>query len=308
MSEKELMLTLAKVIIAAAWADGEMSHTEVNSLKEMLLWSSSGRQREMEISQREWAMLEMYIDAPVGAAEREQLVQQLETALRTPKDRELAISALTDIVQADGTVTAAEQATVEEIKSALEGANLGVFGQLGRLVRSTVSSNALEREQYLDDFIKNRVYYAVQREVESGGAELELPDEELRKLSLAGALMARVAQVDRQVSKTEFDQMVEALQSGWDISPDAATFVANVAVSKINPSEDYFRLISEFANSTTMDERGRFLEVLFSVADADGGISYDETEEIRRIANILLLPHERFIEAKLKISRRESKD
>jgi uncharacterized tellurite resistance protein B-like protein len=308
MSEKEMMLTLAKVIIAAAWADGEMSHPEVNSLKEMLLWSASGRQREMEISQREWAMLEMYIDAPIEAAEREQLVQQLESALRTPKDRESAISALTDIVQADGTVTADERAAVEEIKSALQGANLGVFGQLGRLVRSTVSNNALEREQYLDDFIKNRVYFAVQREVEAGGADLELPDEELRKLSLAGALMARVAQVDREVSETEFDQMVEALQAGWEISPDAATFVANVAVSKINPSEDYFRLISEFANSTTMDERGRFLEVLFAVADADGGISYDETEEIRHIANILLLPHERFIEAKLKISRRESKD
>ena len=34
-----MMLTLAKVIIAAAWADGEMSHTEINSLKEMLVLS-----------------------------------------------------------------------------------------------------------------------------------------------------------------------------------------------------------------------------------------------------------------------------
>jgi uncharacterized tellurite resistance protein B-like protein len=297
------MLNLAKVIIVAAWADGEMSHEEVNSLKEMLLWSRSGRQRELDISQREWATLEMYIDAPVDAAEREQLVQQLEAALRTPKDRERAISAITEIVQADGTVTAEEQATLTEIKTALESANLGVFGQLGRLVRNSVSDNALEREQYLDDFIKNRVYYAVQRQMESNQLDLDLPDEELRKLSLAGALMARVAHVDREVTEAECDQMVEALRSGWDIDSDAAAFVARVAVSRINPSEDYFRLISEFANSTSMAERGHFLEILFAVAKADGDISYDETEEIRHIANILLLPHERFIEAKLKVTR-----
>jgi len=303
MSEKELMLTLAKVIIAAAWADGELRLAEVNSLKEMLLWSRSGRQRELDINQREWATLEMYIDAPVDAAEREQLVQQLQAALRTPKDREMAISALTDIIQADGTVTAEEQAAIDEIKVALESANLGLLGQLGRLVRSSVNNNALEREQFLDDFIKNRVYYAVQRQMESNEIELDLPDEELRKLSLAGALMARVAQVDREVTEAECGRMVEALQSGWDISPDSAAFVARVAVSKINPSEDYFRLISEFANSTTMAERGHFLEVLFTVADADGEISYDETEEIRHIANILLLSHDRFIEAKLKVTR-----
>jgi uncharacterized tellurite resistance protein B-like protein len=304
MSEKELMLTLAKVIIAAAWADGELSHEEANSLKEMLLWSRSGRQRELDINQREWATLEMYIDTPVSAAEREQLVQQLEAALRTPKDRERAILALTNIVQADGTVTAEEQAAIAEIKATLESANLGFFGQLGRLVRGSVNHNTLEREQYLDDFIKNRVYYAVQRQLEANRIDLDLPEAELRKLSLAGALMARVAQVDREVIEAECDQMVEALQSGWDISPDSAAFVARVAVSKINPSEDYFRLISEFANSTTMAERGRFLEVLFAVADADGGISYDETEEIRHIANILLLPHEQFIEAKLKVTRK----
>jgi uncharacterized tellurite resistance protein B-like protein len=142
--------------------------------------------------------------------------------------------------------------------------------------------------------------------MESNEIELDLPDEELRKLSLAGALMARVAQVDREVTEAECGRMVEALQSGWDISPDSAAFVARVAVSKINPSEDYFRLISEFANSTTMAERGHFLEVLFTVADADGEISYDETEEIRHIANILLLSHDRFIEAKLKVTRQST--
>jgi len=259
----------------------------------------------LEINQREWAMLEMYIASPVDAAEREQLVQQLQAELRTPQDRKLALSALQKIIQAAGTVTKQEQAMADEITAALKDVNLGVFGQLGRLVRQSVSSQTLEREQYLDDFIKNRVYYALQRHLDSSGAELNLPEDELRKLSLAGALMAQVAQVDREVEKDEFDQMVEALQTGWNIAPEAATFVAEIATSEINPSEDHFRLVSEFANNTTLDERAAFLEVLFAVAKADGDISFAEIEEIRSIANTLLLPHKQFIEAKLKVSNQQ---
>ena len=305
MSDKDLMLTLAKVIIAAAWSDGEMTPEEINSLKRMLLWSASGQQRNLEISQQEWAMLEMYISLPVEAAEREQLVQQLQAELRSPQDREFAISALQRVIRADGNVTDQEQTMVDGITAALQDVNLGVFGQLGRLVRQSVSSQTLEREQYLDDFIKNRVYYVVQKRLASSEAELNLPEEELRKLSLAGALMAQVAQVDREVQDDELDRMVDALQTGWDISSEAATFVAEVATAEINPAEDQFRLVNEFGNSTTLDERARFLEILFAVADADGDISFAETEEIRKIANILLLPHQAFIDAKLKVSRQQ---
>ena len=305
MSDKDLMLTLAKVIIAAAWSDGEMTQEEVSSLKNMLLWSASGQRRDLQINQREWAMLEMYVASPVDATEREQLVQKLQAELRTPQDRKLALSALQKIIQADGAVTKQEQVMADEITAALEDVNLGVFGQLGRLVRQSVNGQTLEREQYLDDFIKNRVYYALRRHLDSSGAELNLPEDELRKLSLAGALMAQVAQVDREVEQDEFDQMIEALQTGWAITPEAATFVAEIATSEIDPSEDHFRLVSEFANSTTLDERAGFLEVLFAVAKADGEISFAETEEIRSIANTLLLPHKQFIEAKLKVSNQQ---
>jgi uncharacterized tellurite resistance protein B-like protein len=176
---------------------------------------------------------------------------------------------------------------------------------LGRLVRQSIDDNSLAREQYLDDFIKNKVYYNLQRGIDQGEVALRFPEETLRKLSLAGALMAQVAHVDRDVTEAELSQMVTALEQSWQLEPEAANFVARVAVSEIKPSEDYFRLISEFGNSTTLDERARFLEVLFAVAAADGDLSFDETEEIRTIANTLLLPHQRFIEAKLKVSRKQ---
>ena len=115
--------------------------------------------------------------------------------------------------------------------------------------------------------------------------------------------MARVAHVDREVTEDEFDRMVHALQSGWDITPEAAAFVAEVAVSAVSADLDYFRLTRQFSTSTTEVERVRFLDVLFAVADADGRVSHDEIEEIRRIARSLNLTHKQFIDAKLKIPR-----
>ena len=189
MPNKNLILTLAKVVIAAAWADGQMTPEEVNSLKEMLVWLPSGDQRALDLNQRDWAMLELYIDSPVEAAERDQLVQQLQAELTTPRERERAKAALEKIIRADGAATEQEKSVVAEIEAALAEVNLGVIGRLGRLVHQKVSDNALEREQYLDDFIKNKVYYSLQRQVRAGEIELELPEAELRKLSLAGSLL-----------------------------------------------------------------------------------------------------------------------
>jgi uncharacterized tellurite resistance protein B-like protein len=307
MSDKNLILTLAKVIIAAAWADGEMTLEEINSLKDLLF--RLPRAGGTQLTGREWAMLEMYIESPVGAAERARLVELLQAALRKPKDRALALSALEDLFRADGVVTDEERAVEEEIKTAIEAVDVGVIGQLGRLMRGTVQrrsqavANAPNREEYFEDFIKNKVYYAVRQRLNLGEVNLEIPEADLRKLSLAGGLMARVAHVDRQVTEDEFDMMVNALQAGWDIAREAAAFVAEVAVSEISADLDYFRLTRQFSTSTTEDERVRFLDVLFAVADADGHVSHDEIEEIRRIAKSLNLTHKQFIGAKLKIPR-----
>ena len=36
MRDEHLILTLAKVVLAAAWADGELTHEEINSMKDVL--------------------------------------------------------------------------------------------------------------------------------------------------------------------------------------------------------------------------------------------------------------------------------
>jgi len=304
MSDATFYLTLGKVIIAAAWADGEVAHDEMNCLKDLLF-------RLPGLTGREWAMLEMYIEAPVGAAERERLVEQLQNELRSSSEKALALQSIDDLVQADGIVTEEEKVIVSEIKAQIESANVGVFGQLGRVVKNSIQrreaalSAAPNREEHFEDFIKNKVYYEVQRRLDLDKTSLDIDEDRLRKLSLAGGLMARVAHVDLEVSDDEYKALASSLVDEWGISTEEAAYVTEVAVSEIGPDMDYYRLAREFFTSTDREERAKFLNILFSIANADGFVSNEEIEEIRAISNSLRLTHRQFIDAKKTIPKNQ---
>jgi uncharacterized tellurite resistance protein B-like protein len=302
MPKHRMIMALAKVIIAAAWADGQMTNQELNSLKDLLF-------RIPEMTARDWAKLEIYMHSPVTSKDRTRLVEDLKTALSTPHDKALAISKLEELVAADEVVTPDERTVVDQIKESIEEVDVSLLGRLGYLVRGPVHRRAKSmqdgrnREIFLDDFVKNRIFYDVRRRMASDNIEFEIPEPELRRLSLAGGLMARVAYVDREVSGEEFDAMLQALQRGWDIPPESAALVAQVAVDEISQDLDLYRLARQFFEATTEEQRLRFLDVLFAVAESDGQVSYQETEEIRMISKLLKLTHRQFIKAKLKIPR-----
>ena len=123
----DTIISLAKVLIAAAWADGQISEDEELSLKD-LLW------RLPEVHARQWEELAIYLDAPVEAAERERLVAELRAQISSADQRELALSKLDEMVNADGVVAEREQAVVAEARAALESADVGLWGSLSRLL------------------------------------------------------------------------------------------------------------------------------------------------------------------------------
>lgn len=302
MPKPEVIKSLAKVIIAAAWADGDISNEEINSLKDLLFLMP-------EMTASDWAELDIYIEEPVGEDERTRLVEELLAALSRPADRELALQALDAVIQADGKVSSEELQVVQEIKEELMHANVGVIGQFGRLVRAPIqrrsraTADAPNREKHLLDFMRNKVYYSLNRLMEQEGTKIDLSEADLRKLSLAGGLMARIANVDGEIKPDEIQAMAAAIHDHWHISRDEADLVAEVAALEISRGMDNYRLSRRFFESTTEQERLEFLDVLFAVADSDGFVSYEEIEEIRTIATVLKLRHKQFINAKLRIPR-----
>ena len=304
MSDSTLLMALAKVIIAAAWADGSVDHEEINSLKDLLF-------RLTDMTARDWASLDIYIDSPVGDEERERLIEDLKANLKTEQDKELALASLRALISADGLVDEDEELVYEQIKRELGNVGTGLFGSMGRLMRGPVQRRTQtvaglpDRERNLDDFIDNRIYYHVSQQMENGEIELDLPEDDIRKLCLTGGLLARVAHVDREFTQAEMDWMEKVLQEKWQINQQAADLIVDIASTDIANAVDYYRLSRQFFECTTEAERIKFTEALFTIAAQDGQVSYDETEEIRTIAYVLKLTHKQFIDAKLTIPREQ---
>jgi uncharacterized tellurite resistance protein B-like protein len=297
MAKEPLILALAKVLIAAAWADGELTHEEVNSMKD-LLW------RLPQLTARQWASLQIYLEAPVDEAERTRLVEELQYALRRPEDRQLALRTLDQMVHADGQVTEEEERVAAEIREAIEGVDVGLLSRLVKGMtqrRSEAAAAAPNREEHLEDFIQNKVYYGVRRRLALGEADLDLDERALRTLSLAGGMMAQVTRVDPDATDEQVAAMVDALQQHWHLTPEQAAFVVGVAISESATVLDPYRLARRFALACGREERTAFLEVLFAIAAADGKLSHEETEEIREISRWLKVSHGDFIKAKLKV-------
>lgn len=302
MAKHPLAMALAKVIIAAAWADGHLATDEVNALKNLLAeMGQLGGYGEMALTAEEWAELEIYLYSPVDAAERQRLVESLADTLRGSGDRSLALTAIDRLLGADRVHTDEERQVAAEIRSALLSVDLGPIALLGRLVRGALRARPTvpNREQYLEEFLHNRIYYAVRQRLGKAPEEdLGIPAAEARKLALAGGLLAEVARIDQQVSPAEADALTAALAAGWHISPTGAAVVSAAALAESADGLDFYRLCEEFASSTSVEERIHFLDALFAVAAADGAISGEESAAISRITYSIKLPHEEFVAAK----------
>lgn len=310
MASGNLIVALAKVLIAAAWADGELDNEEVNIMKDLLfhLPRASSSNGNSFYTATEWAEIEMYIDSPVPPEERARLIEDLRESLKTPEDRTMALDALDELIRADGIVSIEDDFVVAEIQAAINDVDFGFFGQMSRLLagprqrRSQALADAPNREKYLDDFIHNKVYYGVRRRLDLGeGVEIDIDDLRLRRLSAVGGLLARVAQVDLPVTEAEIVKIIELLEEFWQLSHAEAVFVAEVAVSEISPSMDTVRLVREIYSAVQPEQVSDFLNLLFAVALADGHVSNGEMDEIYEMSRSLGLAHRTFIDAKLKV-------
>lgn len=299
MANNDLIMTLGKVIIAAAWADGEITNDEENCLKDLIY-------NLPDVTAHQWAELEIYMDSPIGDAERARLVADLRDQTRSEEQRALALQTLQDMATADGEVTAAEQAIVAEVQQALETADVGVWGLFSRSLinrRSEAVVDAPNREKDLEDFVNNRLYYRVKQQLAGANVDLDLSDRDLRRLSLAGGLMGVVAHMTPEITSGERAAISSALQQYWAVSPEQATFVTEAAVSPDMAGQDFYRLMREFSEETTLEERQQFMKVLFAVAAADGQATHEEIEQLRTVAQGMKLTHSEFIEAKLSLPR-----
>jgi len=300
MVSRQFIMNLAKLMIAAAWADGTLSNEEKNSLKDLMFSFP-------ELSDHEWTILNMYMDAPVSTHEAESLLHNVISEIRTDEDKNLVIGAISRLLKADGTLSAEEEDLLHEINDAVRGKKTGLFPQFGGLIGRAITKRSeqyrlgTQREEQIDDYLTNKIFFQLNALAESKGLRIDMPEEQLRTLCLAAGLMARIAWVDREITDDEKSKITDILVSEWNLANDTAQFITNLSCSSVMQGLDYYRLTRTFYDQTSKKERKEFLKTLFLVANSAEKTDLKEIEEIRVIAETLHLEHRDFIDAKLSI-------
>lgn len=115
------------------------------------------------------------------------------------------------------------------------------------------------------------------------------------------ALLIEVARMDTQVSDKERDQVLSSIGKRFHLTDDEATRLMDLAQAQASQATDYYQFTSLINQHFSQEEKYRIIEQLWEVAYADGRLDMYEEHYIRKIADLLYVPHAQYIATKLKV-------
>jgi uncharacterized tellurite resistance protein B-like protein len=290
-----------KVLACMAWADEELTRSEINLIGRLM--------RDFQLSGEDRMQVEMYLDEKVGLEEARRVTRRFLARVRSTTQRKQLVATVKQLLDSDERRTAEEQEWLQEMHEAIAESSgsflLDGLRSVLRIGSAGADHSDSARELHFHDFIHNRVLFKLRRRVGAKVLERETKPDTLKELTLYAALLARVGYVDEEFLPQEKQFIEKLLVEVWGVSRALAEAVCGVAMETANGGLDLYRLIQETRATLLPDKRKSLLEALFGIAQAEGKMTGQEIEEIRKIAYGLDLSHRQFINAKLKVLGRE---
>jgi uncharacterized tellurite resistance protein B-like protein len=129
---------------------------------------------------------------------------------------------------------------------------------------------------------------------------------EVASPSLAiAALLVEVLRADFDVSAAERRQVLESIRSLLDLGEEECNRLLEHAERRIDEAHDLYQFTSEINRACAAADKLRLVEELWRVARADATVHKYEEHLIRRVAELLHVPHRDFIGAKLRAGEGE---
>jgi uncharacterized tellurite resistance protein B-like protein len=129
----------------------------------------------------------------------------------------------------------------------------------------------------------------------------EEPDDAAHGVRVAAAaLMVEVVRGDDEFTAVEREAVLGSVQRKFGLDASDAAELLALAESAARDAHDYFQFTSRINESFSDEQKQRLVEELWRVAYADELLHRHEEHLIRRVAELLHLPHSAFIRAKLR--------
>jgi len=111
-------------------------------------------------------------------------------------------------------------------------------------------------------------------------------------------LLLEIGRADLEVDEAELRAAHELLKTRFDLDDEQVTQALDRALEESERSVSIYPLLRSINEQVSAQDKVSIIEELWSVAFADGRIDAHEERQIRRIADLLYVPHRAFIRAK----------
>ena len=123
------------------------------------------------------------------------------------------------------------------------------------------------------------------------------PGEVLRMAT--AVLLMEVARADHEIDAAERDVILRIIERQNALSKEEALRVVAAAEKKTVEATSLFPFTSMLNRECSLEDRVAIVSMLWEVTFADGRVDDHEEHLVRRVANLLHVPHREFIRTKL---------
>lgn len=114
------------------------------------------------------------------------------------------------------------------------------------------------------------------------------------------ALLVEVVRCDSGITEDERRAVLDAVRDKFGLAPDEAETLIRLAEDEVRQANDLFQFTSLINRDFTQAQKLRVIELMWRAALADSHISAHEHHVLRRIAELLHVPHGDYIAAKMR--------
>jgi uncharacterized tellurite resistance protein B-like protein len=134
-------------------------------------------------------------------------------------------------------------------------------------------------------------------------ALLSSDDTSEAKLQLAtAALFLEMMAMDDKVYPKEQALVFSLIQQNFALTAEQANSLIELAEQQRNQAVDYFQFTSLINREYSLEQKIRLIESLWKIAFADGVLDVNEEYLVRKIADLLYVPHTNFIVTKNQVA------
>ncbi len=112
------------------------------------------------------------------------------------------------------------------------------------------------------------------------------------------ALLFEMMRMDSNISTQEQTLVRKLIEQTFSLNSEEITQLLKLAELEAVESTDYHQFTSLINQHFSAQQKGRIVEHLWQVAYADGHVDKHEEHLVRKIADLIYVPHKTFIAAK----------